>query len=168
MTSATLKEPVLLMARYNKWANEQFADYFLKQSEEALNKYIAGSFPSINKTLTHISNAQDIWIQRLKGESPTAFRSSLGSGTFEEVIESLAGSSLGLLSIAEGLTEAGLDEVIHYKTMTYGPQSSRRYEILLHVFNHSMYHRGQCITMARLLDLESVPSTDLIKYLRTL
>jgi uncharacterized damage-inducible protein DinB len=156
------------MARYNKWANKEFADYFQKQTEEALNKHIPGSFPSIHKTLTHISNAQDIWIKRLQGESPTAFRSSPGAGTFPEVIESLASSSDGLLNIAEGLTVVGLDEVIHYKTMTYGPQASRRYEILLHVFNHSMYHRGQCITMARLLDLESVPSTDLIKYLRTL
>jgi uncharacterized damage-inducible protein DinB len=58
------------------------------------------------------------------------------------------------------------DEIVGFQTMSGVPLSHRRYEILLHTFNHSMYHRGQCVTMARTLEMQHIPSTDLIRYLR--
>ena len=166
MEVPSVKEPVLLMARYNLWANTRFVAFYGKHSPEILHTEVPGSFPSLSKTLVHISDAQDIWYRRLHGESPTAFLSSTWSGEPDELYSGLIDSSEAFVKLTSNMSPSDLAEVIDYKTMAGGPQSSKRYEVLLHVFNHSMYHRGQCVTMARTLHLEEIPSTDLVKYLR--
>jgi len=40
------------------------------------------------------------------------------------------------------------------------------YEVLLHAFNHSTYHRGQVITMGRQLGFEDGIMTDFYEYLK--
>ena len=167
MDSATVKEPILLMARYNLWANDQFISFFRRQEPDLIEKFVPGSFPSIRKTLMHIWDAQYIWHRRLLGESPVTFPSSSWSGSLDEMYDGLNKSSKELIELVRSLAIYEMQEVIRYTTMTAGPQASKRYEVLLHVFNHSMYHRGQCVTMARTLSMEGIPSTDLIKYLRT-
>jgi uncharacterized damage-inducible protein DinB len=66
----------------------------------------------------------------------------------------------------KGLDDDALEQEFSYETITSGLQRSRRFEVLLHVYNHSTYHRGQCITMARAVGLDLVPATDLIRFLR--
>lgn len=166
MDSATVKEPVLLMARYNLWANDQFINYFRGQDPLLVEQHVPGSFPSLRKTLMHIWDAQHIWYRRLHGESPAAFLSSSWTGTVDEVYMGLFRTSEELAEFTRELAIYEFQQTVNYTTISSGPQSSRRYEILLHVFNHSMYHRGQLVTMARTLGMEGVPSTDLIRYLR--
>ena len=162
----SLSTPVRLMSEYNHWANQQFIEYFRNQKTEQIEAFVAGSFPSIRKTLMHIWDAQHIWYLRLFGTSPTRFLSDTWNGRFDELCAGLIKSSQDFVELVHNNDTAMLQEVVNYTTMAYGPQSSRRYEILLHVFNHSMYHRGQCVTMARALGLSDIPGTDLIKYLR--
>jgi uncharacterized damage-inducible protein DinB len=131
-----------------------------------ITTHVSGSFPSIGKTLMHIWDAQHIWYRRLHGESPTAFLSHSWTGDLDEMYNGIIGSSQDFVQFVNSLAVYELMEVMRYTTMSYGPQSSKRYEMLLHVFNHSMYHRGQCVTMARTLEIEMIPPTDLIKYLR--
>jgi len=166
MGSTPAQSSVVLMARYNLWANEQFGAYFGASPVPLVTQVVPSSFPSIEQTLMHIWDAQDIWYRRLQGESPMAFANHAAQGLFTEVITGLVNSSARLVSLAESLTAETLDEEISYNTLSSGPQTSKRFEILLHVCNHSMYHRGQCITMARSLGMIDPPSTDLIRFLR--
>lgn len=166
MNATTSEGAVALMARYNLWANEVYAQCFGTADPELLDKHVTSSFPSIHKTLLHIWDAQDVWYRRLHGENPRTFRSSNWSGTPAEVLEGLLQSSRDYVTLVEGFDAAALAEVLDYITISWGPQSSKRYAILLHVFNHSMYHRGQCVTMARQLGLTVPTSTDLIYYLQ--
>jgi uncharacterized damage-inducible protein DinB len=39
-------------------------------------------------------------------------------------------------------------------------------EVLMHVFNHGNYHRGQLVTMMRSLGAQLIPATDFILYTR--
>jgi uncharacterized damage-inducible protein DinB len=39
--------------------------------------------------------------------------------------------------------------------------------MLLHVFNHSNFHRGQLVTILRQLGEEKIPQTDYIHYSRS-
>ena len=41
------------------------------------------------------------------------------------------------------------------------------WEMLLHLFNHGTYHRGQLVTMLRQLGEEKIPQTDFIHFSRT-
>ncbi len=40
------------------------------------------------------------------------------------------------------------------------------FQMLLHVFNHGTYHRGQLVTMLRQLGVENIPATDFIVWSR--
>jgi uncharacterized damage-inducible protein DinB len=40
------------------------------------------------------------------------------------------------------------------------------YQVLVHVFNHGTYHRGQLVTMLRQLGIEKIPQTDYIVWSR--
>ena len=40
------------------------------------------------------------------------------------------------------------------------------YQMLVHVFNHSTYHRGQLINMLRQLGIEKVPTTDFALWVK--
>jgi uncharacterized damage-inducible protein DinB len=166
MAQATLKGPVSLMARYNLWANQRFVEFFKMFSVEQLEREVGGSYPSIHKTLLHIWDAQDVWFKRLHEESPQQFRSNGLHGTTTEVFEGLIATSEEFNVLVSAMDDEQLEEMFSYVTFSGGPQASRRYEVLLHVFNHSMYHRGQCITIARIMGLEGVPGTDLIRFLR--
>lgn len=37
--------------------------------------------------------------------------------------------------------------------------------ILMHVFNHATYHRGQLVTMLRQLGVKKIPQTDFMVYM---
>ncbi|MCW3088046.1 MAG: hypothetical protein JWQ78_1432, partial [Sediminibacterium sp.] len=39
-------------------------------------------------------------------------------------------------------------------------------EILLHLFNHGTYHRGQLVTLLRQVGVEEIPRTDYIEFSR--
>ncbi len=40
------------------------------------------------------------------------------------------------------------------------------YEMLLHLFNHQTFHRGQLVTMMHQNEVEKIPATDFIVYSR--
>ena len=40
------------------------------------------------------------------------------------------------------------------------------YQMLLHVFHHGSYHRGQLVNMLRQLGVEKIPATDFIVWSR--
>ncbi|MGI8581133.1 MAG: DinB family protein [Chitinophagaceae bacterium] len=41
------------------------------------------------------------------------------------------------------------------------------YEMLLHLFNHQTFHRGQIVTMFRQLGFDKIPPTDFIVFSRS-
>ena len=45
--------------------------------------------------------------------------------------------------------------------MPWAKNKLSRYEYIMHVINHSTYHRGQVVTIARVLGIkENIPATD--------
>ena len=166
MTSGRLDEITGLMARYNVWANTILTDYVRGLGREITDKEIPGSFTSVNKTLSHILDAQEVWYQRLQGNSLKDFPGMSRTLRNEELYSALVSSSEAYEELEQEYSSEQLDEHINYATFAGISQTSRIYEILLHVFNHSMYHRGQCITMLRIAGAVNPPSTDLIRFLR--
>jgi uncharacterized damage-inducible protein DinB len=39
-------------------------------------------------------------------------------------------------------------------------------DVLMHLFNHSAYHRGQLVTMIRIAGGTKIPATDFIAFVR--
>ena len=63
-------------------------------------------------------------------------------------------------------TVAGLEHVFAYQNFKGEPFKQPLYEMLLHLFNHQTYHRGQLVTMLRQAGIEVIPATDFIIWSR--
>ncbi|MCY7292102.1 MAG: hypothetical protein LH615_07960, partial [Ferruginibacter sp.] len=63
-------------------------------------------------------------------------------------------------------TEAALAHEFIYINSKKDQFKQPVYEMILHLFNHQTYHRGQLITMLRQVDEKNIPNTDLISFMR--
>jgi len=128
---------------------------------------INSSFPSVKKTIYHIWDAEGIWLERLRGYSPMEFPSIHFPGSFTEGMKETMANSSAMLFFLSTQNESYFSGDVSY-THTNGKFYSQRIDdVLTHVFNHSTFHRGQLITMFRLLGFTNgIPETDYIEYCR--
>ena len=54
----------------------------------------------------------------------------------------------------------------NYKDTRGNSHTNTHWEMIMHCMNHSTYHRGQIVTILREGGVTTIPSTDLIAYLR--
>jgi uncharacterized damage-inducible protein DinB len=67
----------------------------------------------------------------------------------------------------QNATERMLQHVFHYQNTKREQFKQPVYQMLLHMFNHGTYHRGQLINMLRQLGEEKLPATDFIVWSRS-
>ncbi|HUO84444.1 MAG TPA: DinB family protein, partial [Thermoanaerobaculia bacterium] len=67
--------------------------------------------------------------------------------------------------LLQSLTDDDLESSLNYRTLAGDAYESRLLDLLLHVVNHSTYHRGQLTTMLRQVGAKP-PSSDYVFYLR--
>jgi uncharacterized damage-inducible protein DinB len=162
----SLHNQLLDYVHYNSWANQLMCDTAQQLTEKQFEQPIISSFPNIRTTILHIWDAQVTWIKRLQGQSPNVFPSKSFVGDQQDILEGWTKS-----------TDQWVD-FFHQKdlqvesTCSYADTKGNTYdqtiaEITMHCMNHGTYHRGQLTTLFRQLELESIPQTDYIKYLRT-
>lgn len=161
--SALLKNYAL----YNHWANRRIVDWLRQNPVEIIDQEMPASFPSIRRTLLHIWDAQYIWFERFHGVSPATFPSSQYDGLPEDVFEGLLRSSEKLAQFVLGQQDTFFEDAIVYKTTSGKEYTNMASDMLLQVLQHSTYHRGQIVTMARNFGLDTPPQTDFIFYVRS-
>lgn len=158
---------LITLCKYNVWANAQITSFILNAGEEVAEKELISSFPSIRKTLFHLWDAQEIWYKRLHNESPNTWPSHHFKGNLEEGIKAIRQSSEDYVSFVEKFTENEHLSSIEFKSLDNTSYFNTKEEIIMHVMNHSTYHRGQIITMLRNAGFIAVGSTDMIRYFRS-
>jgi uncharacterized damage-inducible protein DinB len=151
---------------FNLWANQRICSVVEKLSDDQLNKEIVSSFPSIQKTLLHVWDAQVVWIMRVEGISLKEFPSVYFKGTRNDAIHGLLLTSQKLKELVHEIDEASLLDDREFTTMKGVQMKSALYQIFTHVFNHGTYHRGQLVTMLRQVGVTEIPTTDLIAFYR--
>ena len=149
---------------YNRWANARVLDRVSAVDGEEYGRALGGSFPSVKETLTHLYAAEWIWSERLHGRSPRALPPAAEVPTLAELKAKWSlveeGQRLWIAALAaERLAEPLTYQNVKGETWTY-PVG----ELLVHIVNHSTYHRGQAITMLRQLGKPGI-STDYLVYL---
>ena len=155
-------------AEYNSWANLRLISYLREYPHELIRKNVISSFPSIEKTLLHIWDGQILWLSRLNGHSPSEFPSHQYQSLVHTLYDGILITSEQLSEwIDEHLkTEEAANTEISYKRINGEPKQNFAFHMLMHVFNHSTYHRGQVVTMCKQLGFKEIPSTDLIYRIR--
>jgi len=152
-------------ALYNVWANERIIDTILKLPEEMLFKTVASSFSSLQLTLLHMWNTDSIWWQRIKLVE-TVQDAGNKSSSIQEITSGLLAQSRQWQNWVEKSTSAALEHEFIYRNSKKEQFKQPVYQVLLHLFNHSTYHRGQLVTMLRQLDVTTIPATDFIFFCR--
>lgn len=147
--------------RYNRWANERLTSWLLTLDRTILYTQTGSSFGTIDRTLQHILAAETFWYSILvKGQIPE-FDQAEREQAIDSVAADLVLRSQELLHALSNLTDQQLLERIKASD-----SSQSRYEYILHVVNHSSYHRGQVVTLCRALGVTGeIPVTDYDAYL---
>lgn len=163
-SSKSLKQILKEYASYNVWANQKMTETILALPEETIQRTVISSFNSLQLTLLHMWNAESIWWQRIKltetiQTNPTAI-------SIQEIAAGLMVQSKQWAAWVEKSTDAAFEHEFIYRNSKKEQFKQPVYQVLLHLFNHSTYHRGQLVTMFRQARLEKIPSTDFIAYTR--
>jgi uncharacterized damage-inducible protein DinB len=161
-----VKELLTQYASYNVWANERLCSLIMTLPEELVHQTVVSSFPTIHKTLLHVWDAESVWWQRLKLSENVVWQSTIKEYSIEEVIMGLQQQDKLFVEWITDATVAALEHVFAYQNSKKEQFKQPVFQMLLHLFNHGTYHRGQLVTMLRELGVEKIPPTDFIVFSR--
>lgn len=154
------------LAAYNCWANQKILETILILPEEKQTQEIPSSFKSIMATVLHIWNAESIWWQRMKLFERIMPPAEHFNGTLQDAANGLMQQDQLWLDWINNASEIALEHVMQYQNSKKEQFKQPVYQVLIHVFNHSTYHRGQLVNMLRQLGMEKIPQTDYIVWSR--
>jgi uncharacterized damage-inducible protein DinB len=161
--SSRLLHTVRGLLAYTIWADRQVLDALRPLPEEHLRQETGSSFGSVLGTMAHILGAEQLWLSRLLGvplgrlpnldDFPTLARLTASFEDFWPQLEYYM-ASLQEKQVETGFTWTNTRGETHTAPLR---------QVLLHVVNHSTYHRGQVVTQLRQLGY-AAPATDLVYY----
>lgn len=160
-----MKEMLQQYAVYTIWANNRIFDRLLQLKEEEVNKEIASSFPSVFKTCVHMLDAVSIWWLRHKMVENITYQGDSFNGSFAELIKAIKQKDADWKEWIDGASEMQVQHVFAYIRNKEQNKIAVN-DLLLHLFNHATYHRGQLVTLLRQLGAEKIPATDYSQYCR--
>jgi uncharacterized damage-inducible protein DinB len=141
-----------------KWADARVLDSMRGGSGGSY-----GGDPRALEIYAHVLGAEHVWLTRLKQEPATvAVWPRLDVAACAALAQANAS---GLEEFIDGLTASDLDRIVAYRNSADVPFESSVADILLHVFMHGAYHRGQVALLVR--DGGNEPTaTDYIAFVR--
>jgi uncharacterized damage-inducible protein DinB len=154
------------LATYNIWANKKLMEVILNLPEEKQMAEVPSSFSSLYKTVLHMWDAESAWWQRMKLHERLVIPSENFKGSMKDVVNGLSQQSEQWLDWVSSASDIALDHVFQYQNSKKEQFKQPIYQMLLHVFNHGTYHRGQLINMLRQLGIEKLPQTDFVVWSR--
>jgi uncharacterized damage-inducible protein DinB len=162
----SMKEVLVRLSAFNVWANQLMLNAILQLPEEKQNASTPSSFPSLYKTVLHMWDAQSIWWQRMKLQERIMIPSDSFTGDMQELSSQLLRQTRQWNDWIMASHDHILDHVFQYQNSKREQFKQPIYEMLIHLFNHDTYHRGQLVTMMRQLGVEKIPQTDFIVWCR--
>lgn len=150
-----MKKYFLKLYQYNAWANQRVLGALKKQrvhDEKVLS------------LMGHIVAAQFLWLHRIKGLPPPDLK--LWDNYDLENLATLAeGANTQWLEFVENTED--FNREMSYKNYTGDPYTNNVEMIMIHLVNHSSYHRAQIAMLLRQEGFEPV-NTDFITYDRVI
>lgn len=161
-----VKELLQQYSAYNVWANQRIIDCINLLPDEMHLRELPNSYPSLHATLLHIWDAGSIWWQRIKMQEVIIPPSKNFQGSIGDVGNGLLNQDRLWEEWISNASPGAIEHVFHYQNTKREQFRQPVYQVLLQVFNHSTYHRGQLVTMLRQLHVETIPPTDFILWSR--
>jgi uncharacterized damage-inducible protein DinB len=157
----TTRHYLAQLLRYSSWANQTL---FRAIPHEVLDVPIKSSFPTIRRTALHIWDAEWVWFERVNGRSPGDLDLEFYDGPFEEAVRLMSEQSSQWIAAIDSRSDDELSASIEYRNIKGEPFTRCFDEIVMHVCNHSTFHRGQIVTMLRENGVTDIPGTDMTLF----
>jgi uncharacterized damage-inducible protein DinB len=162
----TRSEEIRQLYAFNRWANAHMRAAVRKLSDEAFERDMKNSFPSVRDTMLHIMASEWVWLTRWLGTSPSGMPQEWKSYKLAQIEQEWDALETAQEAFVDRLSDPDLDRVVEYVNFRGETFQQPLWHLLRHMVNHSTYHRGQITTMLRQLGYDAV-STDLVVYFRT-
>lgn len=163
---AGMKELLLQYSAYHLWANGLLLQLINTLPEATHMAETKSSFPSLHQTVLHLWDAESIWWQRLKLQERIVPPSENFNGTTKEATLQLQQIDRQWYQWVNGAQEHVLQHVFQYQNTKRESFKQPVYQMLLHLFNHGTYHRGQMVDQLRQVGITKIPATDFIVWSR--
>jgi uncharacterized damage-inducible protein DinB len=111
-------------------------------------------------------DTESSWWQRMKLSERIIIPSENFKGTIKDIVNGLMKQSRQWEEWINNASDMMLEHVFQYQNSRKEHFKQPIYQMVLHVFNHGTYHRGQLINMLRQLGIEKIPQTDFIAWCR--
>jgi len=132
---------------YNRWARQRILTVARTLASDDFIRPMGNSFSSIRDTLAHILGAEWIWLERWQGRSPRALLDAETFPTVPPLESRWEAVEHNQMQSIEALTPQRLGEELAYINQKGQRYSYLLWQPLVHVINHSSYHRGQVTTL---------------------
>ena len=164
--SAVGLDSARMLARYNAWANRLIFDAVAALPEGEATRERGSLFKNMVHTLNHNYVIALIWRAHLEGrEHGFSARNTDGHPPLGELRAVQEAADRWYVDWADSLSEAALGENVSFTLIGGNRGTMTRGEILLHVVNHTTYHRGFVADMFYQVPARP-PTTDLPVFLR--
>lgn len=150
---------------YNEWANARVFTAAAQLDQNVFAEARGSSFSSIRDTLAHIATSEWVWLRRWRGESPSTVPEWDSLERATALQQKLGDIEADRSAFLRGLTGDDLARPLSYRNLKGEDYSQPLVDQLVHVVNHSTYHRGQIATLSRQAGFPA-PATDLIVFKR--
>jgi uncharacterized damage-inducible protein DinB len=132
-----------MLARYNAWADEQIFDAVAKLPPGEAEKKRATLFKSMIGTLNHNYVVDLIWQAHIEGR-PHGFkaRNVVVHAELDALRAAQRAFDAWLIGWADAQSAAALDEIVDFTFISSRKARVSRGDMLLHIVNHTTYHRG--------------------------
>jgi uncharacterized damage-inducible protein DinB len=150
-----MKKYFLKLYQYNDWATKRVLDCLNRQSVND---------EKIISILGHVIAAQYLWLHRIKGLPPAQVK-LWGEYTLPQLNQ--MGHEVAALWLAFVEETENFDRELTYHNYTGDPYVNNVEMIMIHLVNHSSYHRAQIALLLRQKGFEPI-NTDFITYDRVI
>ncbi|HWI36355.1 MAG TPA: DinB family protein [Burkholderiales bacterium] len=160
------KPGAAMLARYNQWANRVIFDAVAALPPGEAEKPRTSLFRNMVHTLNHNYVIDRIFQAHLEGRPHGyAARNTPDHPSLAELRRSQEEVDAWYVRWADGIAEPALDETVRFQFVGGGEGAMTRGQMLLHVVNHTSYHRGFVADLFYQVPAKP-PITDLTVYLR--
>ena len=155
-----------MLTRYNEWANQRIFEAVAALPEGEAAKVRPSLFKNMVHTLNYSYIIDLIWQAHLEGrEHGLAARNTPGHPPLDELWRRQQQIHAWYIGWSNTLSEVALAENVNFTLIGGNAGVMTRGEILLHVVNHTSYHRGFVGDLFYQVPARP-PSTDLPVFLR--
>ena len=147
-------------ATFNEWANHKIVGWLGQLDHELLYKETPSSYSSIDYTVQHILRTQRFWLLFIGEQDTNGFDWAVRERDAKNVLRELKQVSTQMNVEFSRYAEDDLLKILHFD-MPWAKNDLNRYDYILHIINHSTFHRGQIVTMARAIGItDGIVNTD--------